>query len=107
MDITEVIHEALWPKGILKVFGVEQSIVRVPCDSQRAIYLVKYFVFQDRSKIYIDVKYHFIREIIEKGKVKIDKVFTGHNAADMLTIIKINLKYKKLMKFKKIRNEIE
>ena len=37
------------------------------CDSQSAIHLAKNLVFHARTK-HIDVRYHFVRKIIEDGK---------------------------------------
>jgi hypothetical protein len=53
-------------------------------DNMSAIALSKNPVHHDRSK-HIDVKYHFLRECIEDGKVEIDHVSTDGQLADMLT----------------------
>ncbi|GJX06449.1 retrovirus-related pol polyprotein from transposon TNT 1-94 [Tanacetum coccineum] len=49
-----------------------------------AIHLAKNQVYHARTK-HIDVRYHFIREILEEGGVRIQKVHTSKNPADMLT----------------------
>jgi hypothetical protein len=38
----------------------------------------------EKSK-HIDIHYHFVRDIIEKGLVKIRKISTHDNPADMMT----------------------
>lgn len=48
------------------------------------LHLVKKQVFHERTK-HIDVQYHFTRDIIQKGSVKVAKVCTKGNDADMLT----------------------
>ena len=53
-------------------------------DSQSAIQLCKNPVFHDRTK-QIDVRFHFIRDVVEKGEVLLQKVHTDHNPADMGT----------------------
>ena len=65
-------------------FGVKQESVTVRCDSNSAICLAKHQTFHEHSK-HIDVRLHFIRDEVDKGWVKIEKVSTDHNAADMLT----------------------
>ena len=35
--------------------------------------------------MHIDIKYHYVRDKIEKGKLKICKISTHDNPADMLT----------------------
>ena len=84
MAITEAIKEAIWMKGLIAELGFPQDCVEVNCDSQSAIHLSKHQVFHERSK-HIDVKMHFVRDIINKGDVKIVKVSTEDNPADMLT----------------------
>jgi hypothetical protein len=53
-------------------------------DSQSAIALSKNPVFHDRSK-HIDVRFHFIRECVEDGKLDIEHVRTEEKIADILT----------------------
>ncbi|GKB48727.1 hypothetical protein Tco_0899480 [Tanacetum coccineum] len=36
-------------------------------------------------KVRIDVRYHWMRDVIEEGLMKLDKVHTSKNVADMLT----------------------
>lgn len=65
-------------------FGVMQEAVPIGCDNNSAIHLAKHQVFHERSK-HIDVRLHFVREEVEKGKVIVFKVDTAVNPADMLT----------------------
>jgi hypothetical protein len=53
-------------------------------DSQSAIYLTKDQMFHERSK-HIDVKYHYVRDIVAQGKQKICKISTHDNPTDMMT----------------------
>ena len=69
---------------MLADFGIEQKAVTVMCDSSSAICLTKHQTFHERSK-HVDVKLHSVRDEVEKGSVKISKVSTDDNAADMLT----------------------
>ena len=41
-------------------------------------------MFYEKTK-YIDVRYHFIRCVVAKGDVKVCKISTRDNPADMLT----------------------
>ncbi|CAM8880172.1 unnamed protein product [Rhodiola kirilowii] len=84
MAITEVVKEALWLKGIMAELGHGQECVRVHSDSQGAIHLSKQQVFHERSK-HIDVRMHFVRKVAETDEVKLVKVTTNDNHADMLT----------------------
>jgi hypothetical protein len=53
-------------------------------DSQSAIYLTKDQMFHARKK-HIEIKYHHVRDEIKKGKLKVCKISTQNNPADMLT----------------------
>ena len=68
MAITEAVKEAIWLQGLLDDLGVGQKQVTVFCDSQNAIHLAKNQVYHARTK-HIDVRYHFVWEIIEEGGV--------------------------------------
>ena len=61
------------------------------CDSQSAIHLAKNQVYHARTK-HIDVRYHFLREIIEEGGVLVQKIKTYNNPADMLTKVVTTIK---------------
>ena len=41
-------------------------------------------MFYERTK-HIDVKYHYVHDVVTQGKVKICKISTHDNPADMLT----------------------
>jgi hypothetical protein len=84
MVIAEVTKEALWLKGIYsELYGIK-SCITIHCDSQSAIYLTKDQMITEISK-HIDICYHFICDIIEKGLVKVCKINTHDNPADMMT----------------------
>lgn len=52
-------------------------IVKVLC-------LAKHQVFHERSK-HIDIRYHFMIDMVNSGVVRVEKVSTEDNASDMLT----------------------
>lgn len=84
MALIEAVKEAIWLKGIVKEFGIDQKSVKIYCDSQSAIHLSKHQAYHDRSK-HIDIKYHFIRDVADRGEVKILKIRTEKNPADGFT----------------------
>ena len=71
-------------KGNLRRNELNKGEVEVHCDSQSAIYLAKNFVYREKTK-HIKTKYNFIREVIADGDVKVVKIHTSVNPADMLT----------------------
>ncbi|KAM1671634.1 hypothetical protein ACFXTN_036619 [Malus domestica] len=84
MAVTEAIKEAIWLQGLLDDLGVQQDHVDVHCDNQSAIHLAKNQVHHARMK-HIDVRFHFVREIIDEGDILLQKIGTADNPADMLT----------------------
>ena len=66
-----------------ELYGVT-SCTTIFCDSQSAICLTKDQMFHERTK-HIDVRYHYIRNVIAQGDVKICKISTHDNLADMMT----------------------
>eukprot|EP00253_Pinus_taeda_P015265 PITA_15265 len=54
------------------------------CDNQSCIKLTENPVFHDRSK-HIEIKYHFIRDYVQKGAVKLKYIPTDEQVADILT----------------------
>lgn len=61
-------------------------------DSQSFIHLSKNSTYHERTKR-IDVRLRFVRGNVEKGKVKVMKVSTNHNVADMIhqVIVKLQI----------------
>ncbi|XP_042027066.1 secreted RxLR effector protein 161-like [Salvia splendens] len=82
--ITEAMKEAVWLKGVLSELKFLKLSPSVFSDSQSAIQLCENPVFHDRTK-HIDVRFHYIRDIVEKGEVFLHKVHTDKNPADMGT----------------------
>ena len=83
---TEACKELLWMKKFLSELGLHQEKYELFCDSQSAIHLGKNSSFHSRSK-HIDVRYHWIRDILEKKLLQLKKIHTDENGSDMLTKI--------------------
>ncbi|KAH7315351.1 hypothetical protein KP509_21G045900 [Ceratopteris richardii] len=65
-------------------FGLPDRAPMLGCDSQSAICLAKNAMFHARTK-HIDVRYHFIREVLEDNLITLVKVHTSQNPTDVLT----------------------
>ncbi|KAJ9547812.1 hypothetical protein OSB04_020355 [Centaurea solstitialis] len=84
---SDAAKEAVWMKKFITDLGVVRSIcdpVKIYCDNEGAIAQAKEPRSHQRSK-HIMRRYHLIREIIERGDVKICKVRSEDNPADPLT----------------------
>nr|GEV11308.1 retrotransposon protein, putative, Ty1-copia subclass [Tanacetum cinerariifolium] len=92
LDISyAAVKETIWLRGLLEELGVELNTVAVNCDNQGVIHLSWNHVFYERTK-HINVRYHFIREVVDAKTVKVLKVGTIHNAVDALTKVVPELK---------------
>ena len=69
-------------KRFLQELGLQQEKYIVYCDSQSAIHLSKNSIFHSRSK-HIDVRYHWIRDMLESKKLHLEKVHTSENGSNM------------------------
>ena len=77
--------QVVWLCRLLgEVTGVEAHPPALMVDNQPAIALVKNLVLHDRSK-HIDVKFHFLRDCVDGGKIIIEFVKTGRQLTDVLT----------------------
>ncbi|GKD59420.1 retrovirus-related pol polyprotein from transposon TNT 1-94 [Tanacetum coccineum] len=91
MALMEAVKEAIWLKGLLEELGIKLNTMAVNCDNQGVIHISRNHVFHERTK-HINVRYHFIREVLKTKTVKVLKVGTEHNAADALTKVVPGLK---------------
>nr|CBG76267.1 OO_Ba0005L10-OO_Ba0081K17.18 [Oryza officinalis] len=76
--------EAIWLRGLYTELCGVTSCINIFCDSQNAICLTKDQMFHERLK-HIDVRYYFTRGVIAKSDVKVCKISTYDNSADMIT----------------------
>ena len=68
----------------MEELGKKQENNRLYSDSQSAIHLAKNSAFHSRTK-HIQLKYHFIRFILDEELLKLEKIHTSQNHAYMLT----------------------
>ena len=82
--VAEACKEAIWLACLVKDLGMTVEMSTLYCNSQSDIMLAKYLVFHAKIK-HIDVKYHFIRDMLEDKLMKLVKVHTDDNLADLMT----------------------
>jgi hypothetical protein len=78
------VQEAIYVRRLMRDLGFEQRMTQIMEDNQGCIFLSENPVFHQRTK-HIDVKYHFVRERVESGEVKLVYVTTTDQLADLLT----------------------
>lgn len=77
--------QGVWLNSLLAdMKGETPKSFKLMVDNKSAIELSKNPVHHDRSK-HIDIKFHYIRDCMDAGKVQIDHVGTKDQLADLLT----------------------
>jgi hypothetical protein len=85
MAASQASCEALWlRKMLIGLFGVQLRPTVIFCDNQSCIKLSENPVFHDRSK-HIEIRYHFIRDYVQRGAVELQYISTEEQVADILT----------------------
>ena len=82
--LSEASREAVWLRGFMSELGFSQDAVSIYCDSQSAIAIAKNALCNERTKN-VQTKYHFVRDLIADGWVKVLKIATEYNPADIFT----------------------
>jgi hypothetical protein len=78
-------NEAMWFRKLLAgLFDLELEVTCTWCDNQSYVKLTENLVFHDMSK-HIEIKYHYIRDMVQKGAVKLQYVATEEQREDVLT----------------------
>eukprot|EP00253_Pinus_taeda_P025243 PITA_25243 len=84
MAASQASCDAIWLRKLLYgLFDQELRPTIIQCDNQSCIKLTENPVFHDRSK-HVDIIYHFIRDYVQKGAVKLEYMSTNEQVADVL-----------------------
>lgn len=84
MALSEAAKETIYIRRFLSEVIGELDVTTIFCDNQSAGLMAKNPVFHERTK-HIDLRYHFVREAVEDGKIKIGYLPTEDMPAYVLT----------------------
>ena len=100
MALGATTQESLYLSQLLKDMDPKNTYkcVKIYEDNQGAIALCKNPVNRQRSK-HIDIKYHFVRSVLEEGRIKVVYCPTENMAADILTKPASKLKIQKFKRY--------
>jgi hypothetical protein len=77
--------EAIWLWKLLTgLFDLEMEATMILCDNQSCIKMTENPVFHDKSK-HIEIRYHYIRDMVQRGAIKLQYVGTDEQVANVLT----------------------
>lgn len=85
MGISEAIKEAIHLRTFLKELGLDDlSKITLYNDNRGAGLLAENHMFHQRTK-HIDIRHHFIRDVLRDGDIKLEYMPTEEMPADVLT----------------------
>ena len=77
--------EAFWLRKLFnELFGHVLDTTIIRCDNQSGIRLSENLMFHNRSK-HIDIRYHFIWDMLQRSAVRLDHIETDEQVTDILT----------------------
>jgi hypothetical protein len=96
MSLSDTCRQLLWVKSLMSELGIELSPIPLFGDNQGAIFLASNPVQEKRIK-HIDLRYHFIRDVVQNKQVELFFIEGANNPADLFTK---NLGRIKFLKFR-------
>jgi hypothetical protein len=77
--------EAVWLRKLLTgLFDLKLEATCIWCDKESCVKLTENPLFHDKSK-HIEIMYHYIRDMVQRGAVKLQYVTTDEQIVDVLT----------------------
>ena len=81
---TEASKEMIWLQRFMEELGKKGENSMLYSDIQSSIHLAKNSSFHSKTK-HIQLKYHFIRYVLNEELLKLEEIHTSQNPTDMLT----------------------
>ncbi|GJX84602.1 zinc finger, CCHC-type containing protein [Tanacetum coccineum] len=107
MAATAAACQALWLQRLLNALtNWKEEKVTIRVDNKSAIALMKNPVFHGRSK-HIDIRYHFIRECVEKNQIKVEHISGDLQRADILTKALARIKFAEMRELLGVKDLME
>jgi hypothetical protein len=85
ISLTRAVQQAKWMHAWMTEVGMEQELPGIlHCDNCGTVDLTK--TMKSHSKVkHIDIRHHYIWELIQKGELKVDFIRGNENPADLFT----------------------
>ncbi|GJZ79638.1 hypothetical protein Tco_0644475 [Tanacetum coccineum] len=76
--------QVLWIQNQMLDYGFNFMNTKIHIDNESTICIVKNPVYHSKRK-YIEIRHHFIRDSYKKKLIRVEKIHTDFNVADLLT----------------------
>ena len=96
MALSDCSRQAVWIQSLLRELGIIIPTVPICGDNQGSIFIGSNPVQECRSK-HIDIRYHYVRQLVEEKVIDLYFVEGAENPADLFTK---NLAWPKFSKFR-------
>ena len=84
MSLSDTSRQLVWIKALLTELDIHMSPIPLCGDNQGSIFMASNPVQERRIK-HIDIRYHYIREVVQQRKVELFFINGSENPADMFT----------------------
>ncbi|GJU82252.1 putative ribonuclease H-like domain-containing protein [Tanacetum coccineum] len=81
---TSCCGQVLWIQNQMLDYGFNFMNTKIHIDNESTICIVKNPVYHSKTK-HIEIRHHFIRDSYEKKLIRVEKIHTDFNVADLLT----------------------
>jgi len=82
--LSQTTQELRWVDRLATFLGTESSPLTIYCDNTAAKAITELDVDTKRSR-HIDIRYHYVRELVQSGEIVVVWVATSLMVADILT----------------------
>jgi hypothetical protein len=96
MSLADTSRQLVWIRSLFEEIGIILAPIPLCGDNQGSIFLASNPVQEKRIK-HIDIRYHYIREVIRAKKIELFFIEGSENPADLFTK---NLGHIKFQKFR-------
>ena len=103
MALAAAAQECVWQQGLMDALDEQCSQTQIFTDSQSAIAMANNPKFHGRAK-HVDIKYHFVRQLVLKGTIALKYCPTDEMVADVLTKSLDKLKHQKFCCLMNLQN---
>lgn len=90
-SLSECSKQCIWYLNLLKELNFNINTIDINVDNKAAIFISENNLINQKVK-HIDIRYHYIRELIKENKIKLKYIKSQENIADGLTKFLSNIK---------------
>ena len=94
MALSDCSRQAVWIQNIFSELGLPKKPTTICADNEGGIFIASNPVQERRTK-HIDVRYHYVRDLLEQKRIDTIWVPTDDNPADMFTKNLGHIKFEK------------